>query len=336
MAKILCAYSGIEFTCEHFPVTLHAREAYHPIFNVPQKKLLSFMGKWAANELTPTDSYLLFLALLNSTDKIEFRVPVSVNPFIPAIVANNMELLSRAIIHMNTVANPSVVFPNFAITPETKFLSNVRHWIECWENEYNSFKSGYVSYHDSQRMLRREQALERLIKNPHKPVSSYANQIAEWAEQAAHFPTFIIESPFTKQSIPINIYWKDLIVKATRDESLYSIPEEDLHELLEHCEEKMEVYGSIYTNTLFTVLRNAIKRQKNFLGLGNYDASSTFTILDDPTDTESANMAALIAAAPTEEPRPEQYPSKFEYMKAKMRWDMSQRYGSSDSNKTGK
>mgnify|MGYP000735790344 CR=1 FL=1 len=56
MAKILCAYSGIEFSCEHFPITLHARESYHPIFNVPQKKLLSYLGKWAGNELTPTDN----------------------------------------------------------------------------------------------------------------------------------------------------------------------------------------------------------------------------------------------------------------------------------------
>jgi len=38
-------------------------------------------------------------------------------------------------------------------------------------------------------------------------------------------------------------------------------------------------------------------------------------------------MKALIDSAPEEKPRPEQYPTKFAYMRAKLRWDMAQKYG---------
>ena len=327
MAKILCAYSGIEFTCEHFPITLHARESYHPIFNVPQKKLLSYLGKWAGNELTPTDSYLLFLSLLNSSELVDFRVPASHNPFTPSIVAQNMEYLSRTLCKLNTVYHPGVVFPRFAITPETKFLSNVHAWIEVWDKAYQDFQDGYRSAHDSAKLIQREHALERLIKNPYKSPGQIAPQLAEWAATAGSFPTSITVSPFTNHNISLADYYKEIIVLAAKEERLYSIPRADLEELIEHCESNIDAVGSIFSHTLFKILRSALERQKNFLGLGDYDLKSTFTIMDDSTSTEEANLQALIQSAPATCPRLEQYPSKFEYMKAKFRWDMAVKAG---------
>ena len=111
--KILCSKSGIEFTAEHFPGTFFSRELSHPIFSLEQKKLLSYTGKWAAGELTPTDSYLLFLALLNSSEQIQFRTSCKRTPLTNSIVANNMEYLVRTVIKLNAIRTPGTLFPYF-------------------------------------------------------------------------------------------------------------------------------------------------------------------------------------------------------------------------------
>jgi hypothetical protein len=323
--KILCGLSGIEFQCDHFPAYLHARESHHPIFNIPQRKLLSFLPKWASGELTTTDNYLLFLAILNSSDLVEFRTPAVKTPFTDSIVAQNMESLVRTIIKLNTVTNPAVVFPRYVITPETKTLSNVKYWIENWKEAHKEFLDGYRSAHTSEKLVRREAALERMIKNPHKPIASYASQIADWAAIAGSFPNGNIPSPFTQLQIPLSQYWKEIIIRCANETSLFSIPRTDLDDLLEHCEQNIPV-GSIYSNALFRILRHALERQKNFLGLGDLDISrSTYQILESSDDAESANIRAMIDAAPDHEPKPDEYPTKFAYLKAKLRWDMSRK-----------
>lgn len=325
--KILCSLSSIEFDVTHFPGTFYSKETHHPVFDLPQKRLLSYLAKWSANELTPTDSYLLFLALLKSSDLVEFRVPAFRSNQTDAIVANNMEYLAKTVVKLNTVANPAVVFPHYVISPDTKLLINVHYWIENWHQCYQQFLDGYRSVHAEQKLVRREHALERLIKNPHKPISAYANDIAEWAALAGSFPTFLTQSPFNSFSIPCTDYWKEIIRRCTRNDMIFSVPKKDIEELLEHCEEHIPV-GSIQSHALFKVLRNAVEKQRNFLGIGEIDVRSGYTILDGNTsDVEAANITGLIQAAPLEEPKPEQYPNKFKYLQAKLRWQMAQKYG---------
>lgn len=330
--KVLCAYSSLTFSCEHFPGFLSQRETSHPVFHVPQKKLLSYLGKWSSSELTPTDSYLLFLSLLRSTELVEFRVPAIQTNLTPSIVANNMEQLAKTVSRLNTVTNPAVIFPRYVITPETKDLSNVKYWIENWNDAYQEFIDGYRRTSNHQELARREAALERLIRNPHKSVSTYASQIADWAIQAGSFPTFIINNPFSATSLTAQItcaeYWKLLIIKCAKEESIFAVRRSDLEELLTHCEENIPV-GSLFSHALFSLLRRALEKQKNFLGLGDLDIGrSTYEILESDTSVESANIKAMIQAAPESLPLPENYPTKLAYLRAKMRWDMSKKYSS--------
>jgi hypothetical protein len=322
--------SGLEFDCDHFPGTFYSKELNHPIFYIPQKRLLSYTGKWAAGELTKTDAYLLFLAILNSSEQVTFRVPVFRTPMTDSIVASNMEYLIRTVIKLNTIRTPGSHFPSFVISPDTKNLANVRYWIELWDKSYKDFQDGYRSAHDSSKLIKREAALQRMIKNPHKKLREYAYQIADWAIIAGDFPKFEIINPFSskKTKIALAEYWKEIIIRCTRDEQLFSIPDNDLEELLNHCNDNIPI-GSIYSNALFKALRHGLAKKKNFLGLGDYDLKSKFAFIDDPKDVETANMRALIDSAPTELPRPEQYPTHFAYMKAKMRWDMSKKFGPS-------
>ena len=108
----------------------------------------------------------------------------------------------------------------------------------------------------------------------------------------------------------------------------------DIDELLEHCETNISV-GSIQSHLLFKILRDTKEKKKNFLGLGDVDITkSTYVILTSEDSTESANLSAMIQAAPTEEPLRESYPTKFAYMKAKMRWDLPRKSPQKQLNST--
>jgi len=326
--KILCAYSSIEFNCEHFPGTLNSREVAHPIFYIPQKRLLSYTGKWAAGELTPIDSYLLFLSLLNSSDLVNFRVPAIRTPDTDSIIALNMEPLTKILIRLNIVPEITKAFPSYVITPETKDLSNVQYWIQNWKEAYKDFKDGYISANESQKLIHRELALERLIKNPHKPISSYARQLSEWAAVAGKFPEWKTSSPFTGKTLSCSELWQEIIIRASKEESIFSVPRIDLEDLLEHCECNIPI-GSIFSNALFTVLRKALEKQKNFLGLGDINIGKvSYTILQADTSPESFNMLAMINSAPPDKPKQEDYPNKLSYLKAKLRYEAAINSGS--------
>jgi hypothetical protein len=332
--KILCSLSSTEFNCEHFPGSFTSREIHHPIFSLPQKRLLSYLGKWSEGGLTPTDSYLLFLALLKSSDLIEWRVPVMRSADTDAIVANNMEALVRILIKLPTIPSYEDILPHYVISPDTRFLGNVQHWISNWRSCYEDYKSGYKSAHESAIIIRRENALIRMIKSPHRKAQEWAPQLAEWAAVAASFPVFLTPSPFSSSPIPtpkpLAEIWKEIICRCTRDEHIFSIPDSDLQELLTHCETNIP-FGSIQSHALFSVLRKAATRKKTFLDLGDPDLKSSYAILSTQQTAESANMTALINSAPTQEPIREHYPSDFMFKKAKLRWDMAVKYGVASS-----
>lgn len=321
--KILCAISGIEFQCEHFPAYLTSREVTHPIFNLPQKKLLSFIPKFSSGELTETDSYLLFLALLNSTSSVEFRVPCKRTAETSGIVYNQMEDLCIVVGKMNLISHPSFQIPHIAITPDTRDLGNVEFWIANWELAIEEWQDGYASYNLSRDLVMREAALEKLIKSPHKEIQ-LATQIADWAAIAGNFP----DSPTLVNGAPIQLdhYWKQIIRKCINKESIFQIPITDLDELISHCEEAIP-HGSIYAHTLMEILRSGRDKNKNFLGLGDWDLASSsisYRILSESDSVESANFEAICMSAPTSEPKLTEYPSRFAWLKAKVKWDMVQ------------
>jgi len=322
--KILCALSGVQFTCEHFPASLDAREACHPIFYIPQKRLLGYAAKWAAGELTSTDSYLLFLALLNSTDQVEFRVPAQRTSHGDSIIAQYMEDLIHIIGKINIIKHPNFHIPKFVISPETKTLETAHYWIVVWENCYKDFLSGDASYRKSRKLADRETALTKLLRSAEKE-STYASSLAEWAAIAGDFPNSQIHAT-PIGAVNLSEYWKCIIRKCCRSESIFQIPEKDLQELIEHCEENID-HGSIFSHALMKLLRNGRTKQKNFLGFGDLDIrSGTYKLLSDEDTVEDANKLAMIQSAPTEEPHLAAYPNRLAFLKAKAKWDMAQNY----------
>ena len=332
--RILCAISGLDFQADHFPGFLAQREAVHPIFHMPQKKLLSYTGKFYSSELTDIDKYLLFLAVLNSSELVDFRASVQRTAFTPGIIARNFDPLVHIICKLNSILSPAVVFPRFVISQETRTLSNVHFWLDNWLSAYKEFLAGDRKHTEGRKLIARELALERLIKNPHRAISDYANQIADWAVVAGDLENRFrgkIPDPFTLKSNSIAEYWRSIIIRCARQDKIYAIPEADLDEIIEFYESELDVVGSIYSFELLKLLRIAKKKRGDYLGLSDISSPAiSYQILSESDDVMASNLKLMIDLAPTEEPIKNNYPDTISYLRARSRWVMAKNSGKFD------
>lgn len=319
--KILCAKSGILFKVEYFPFTSDNASMVHPVFEIPQHKLLSLVPKWTKGELNQVDTYLYFLSLLDSTGQVEFRTHCKPTEETIQILSNNLENLIQIVGAMNCIKHPEFVVTRICITKENNSLDNVHYWLQTWQQNIDDFKQGYANQELRQSIVKRELALEKLIKTPYKD-TQLAAQIASWAELAGAFPQFETITPFGL--ISIAEYWKLIIRKCMKAESIFSIPTKDIVELIEHCEDNIE-HGTIYAHTLMSILREGRDKQNSFLGLGSLDfdsSSQSFVLLDSNDSVEKANFDLLVQTAPIIEPKLTDYPTRFEWLKAHTKWKL--------------
>lgn len=328
MARLTCSKSGISFQCEHMPL---ASYNIHPLFNVPQKRLISLAGQWAAQKLTPTESYLLYLSLIDSTELVVWRTPaVYLESRTDAIVASNMENLLHIIAKINLIKHPSFTLPSFAIGPDTATLENSHHWIQVWTENYREWYDDFLAAGKREELKEvldhREEALQRLIKSS-TPVEAYASTLAEWAAAAGQFPVSLTPHPVTSLPISIAEYWKQLIRTIANEDKLWRYPRADLIELIEHCEGHI-IHGNIYAHTLMRYLRGGLRKYDDYLGFGDVaigtSGSTPFTVMAPASGVHAINRAALISTAPEEEPKKHQYPTTLTWLKAYTKWKLAQ------------
>jgi len=324
MANIICGISGVPFKTPHIPMTLHKREMNHPIFYLPQKRLLGIYSLYLKGQLTDIDSYLLFVALLKSTDNVTFSVITQVSTSTERIIASNIRQLVEVIWETNAILHPSFKQPSFYISQHTANLDNIKMWIVSWRKNIEEFKSGIDSRSSAKKLLETEKRLERLILSPDitgdlKLLSAVAN----WASLAADFPIAKMDD------------WKLLIRKCYNMQSMFNTPKKDLIELKEYCEENIEA-GSLYYHNLMKVLRTGIANHNDFLGLGyltsdpaDKSSSYNYTLLDTPENEAKGEAAilAIIASAPTSEPIKNEYKTLTEFLKAKLAYRAAQEAG---------
>lgn len=317
MATILCSKSGIEFKCDHFPIHLTQHESHHPIFDVKLPRLWKYFPKWQAHELTETDSFLLFVAYLNATEMVEFRVACKRRPNTAQIIQANMEGLFHTIGRIITIKHPKFTVPRLVISSDTADLSNVRYWIQTWDQAYADFCDGLKNQELKSRLLRKEQGLERLIKNPSLNPKKYAHLLASWAAESAVFPEFMVDVNGNEMSC--SDYWQEIIVKCHTDTNIISVPEKDLAELIEHCEEHLDG-GSIQAHQLFVTVRQGMETLQGFFSIG----SPSFSILNESDSVGDVNLKLLVDSAPLEMPKRTEYANEFQFIKAKMKYNLMQ------------
>lgn len=312
-----------------------ARESHHPIFDLSAAKLLEFSDAYLNDEFSDVENYMYYLALFKSTGLVTFRVPAIQYKHTQYIIANNMIQLMAIVSKLNVLGIERVKnvlsLPQFVISPDTRTLANTKDWIQVWDNAYKDYKDKYRSSTLLDQIAAMEKNLERHIKDKTKDISSYAGQLANWAAKAGAFPTWdagLDEFILDGQKMTVAEYWKHIIKLCAKSEPVYSIPDADIDELIEHCEVHIE-QGTIFAYTLMALLRSASKKKMDFFAFGDIDVKSTFRILDPSASVEDANIKAMIDSAPDEKPVEKDYPNKLAYIKAKFKWEEKQKWEAS-------
>lgn len=310
-------------------MALSSREYYHPLFSIPKKKLLSLSTQWAAGKLSPTENYLFYLSLLDSTSLIEWRVSAKYSSKTPQIIANNMEQLIHIIGKIDLIHHPSFSLPRFAITSDTADLSNSYHWINAWIENYNDWIDGYKhsSAEERTKLEIRENALQKLIKTPgSESTEALANVLANWAELAGDFPSYSTPHHISRKPIPLSDYWKLIIRACVNEEKIWQFPRGDIEELISHCEDNI-IMGNINSHALMKLLRTGLRKYDDYLGFGDINLegkTTSFKIMSSSDSTEDSNIQALLLTASETEPKKSQYQSNFAWLKAHTKWSLAQ------------
>ena len=317
--KLYCQYSGVNFTLPHLQTAKSSTLTVHPVFHMEKKQLFQLYNDWQEGLLeTEVDNRLLFLALINSTDLIDWNA--TANPS-PDLVQKHMSNVFYTCKWVTNVTLPAMKLPRFAVTNDTRKLDNIKHWLEVWEQIREDFDAGYRTSSEIEKQRSREEMLEKLIKSDNEDTTRFAGLLAQWAFDAAKVPE------------NIRTYWRQIIT--SKGISIFSIRKADIDEMIEHFEEHLGEHGSIYSYTLLKHCRNIQKQICTGLGfnitnsmdLVDVVTRSDFTIVGeaDITDTERLNVQKLINSAPAFKPVESNYPTKVAYLRAKISYDMAQR-----------
>ena len=131
--KVICRKTAIEFTCSGFP-TLEVTKGEHPLFSAPFSTLLSVYQSWRARELSEGESRVLFVSLLNSTDKMRWGA-VPATPSVETVEANMDYLLKTA--NWKNAIGERLALPCYAITSTNNSLKDIEVFLEVWNTKKN-------------------------------------------------------------------------------------------------------------------------------------------------------------------------------------------------------
>ena len=309
MAKLRCPISGILYSCDHIPVTVAIA---HPVFSLQPKKLIGLYARYTKGELPNTDSYLLLLALLNTIESLEWRVPCSLDPKEPstaALIATNIAQLVTVLEKSNAITIPSFKQPGYIITYNNSDLANLPIYIKAWRDNIRDFHSAYKQDKLDAKARAIEATLQKLINNGEDKLT--AVKLADWAHLCASFPADKVEA------------YQKLIRSCYNQEKMFKYKLSQIEEVKEYCLANIEP-GSIYSHALYSTLEKGIDLNKGYLG---------YTLLDISNIGNNEELAILVAKAPEEEPVRTDYTSSVEFLKAKLRYNTAKRLKDSGGNK---
>lgn len=257
MAYVTCAISGVLFEVSHFSsLRLPASEGFpHPIFAANMRYLQSLYIQHTKGNLTATDSYLLFMAYLHSSNKIEWQHPSVLSPNDDKtikMVENNLAQLIKVLEKSANIFHPRFKQPSFKVTEGNCNLIQIPNWIKAWEQNITDFYMGRASDEERDAIIKIENKFTTLIlsgEQPHK----YASTIADWADKAAEFPK-------DKSAL-----YKETIRNCFNKVKMFNTPLPLLKDIKAFCEENIEL-GSIHYSALMDTLNEGIYQHINYLG----------------------------------------------------------------------
>lgn len=326
--RVKCRYSGVDFTVSSFSQIYLKNSSAHPIMYCPTEILLKQTENWANAELTETECSLLFVALLKSTDLVEFRTPAS--PDIKTIKKNMDRLILT--VGWRTATGDVFPVPKFVVDTYTKDLETISGWLDAWNDAKSDWEIKGISWSLSQKLALREEALMKMIRSPSRKEDTYARQMAKYILEITQAPLYLHEE------------WTEIfLLKDNQD--IWKTETEVIEKLLEWMEINLNP-STLIAHDAFSRIRKikniAEKGISGGLGLDdlpeiyNEKGLPVFRIIKTAIDSnyqmpenrehisfesiEDHNLQVAIANAPENLPQPSEYKSRVDYLRALSAW----------------
>lgn len=316
MAKVTCAISGVTFTTAYmdFLTVPHSDGYLHPIFALSKKQLHKLYIRHCRNLMVPSDSYLLFCALLHSSNSIEWNYPITAEPTdkqTSIFIENNIKQLVSVLIETDKILHPSFKQPKFRVTYENSSLGQVNSWIKCWRSNIIDFGSEQSNMREYESLKKLTNKLTRLITSGIPP-EDMPQLVANWAANAGDFPK------------DKSLLYRTTIANSFNRAKMFNTPLTLLKEVKEYCQSNIDV-GSIHFHRLVQVLDAGIKNHIDYLGGSSettgYTLLPTSSITKEDKERVAVNTDAvkeLIASAPATLPVAADYNSSVDFLRAKL------------------
>lgn len=329
--KLICPISGIEFfSSEHFKDEKLLTDT-HPIFHLSYEKLLAKAGKaihFGKEVYSPEEEKLLFLALLNCTNAVEWNHIA--DPHISTIKKHFYSLF-KTVSWYKSVDGEGLKLPHFRVTEETYTLENIGVFIYTWYEIRQEWMAPSHRKLLQDILEQREYALAKLVHSV-KKTEQYAGRLASWAMDAAEVPKERREE------------WTALM-KLQTDNEILTADKFELEDLMDWMQSHLYseggvghsagIKGDAAGKVLALVDRIMKVREGGRIGLltsSVHGPANTFRIkidsIETSEDTEEAGIqlqklqAQLLASGATlEEPRREDYRSDIKgWIRARANW----------------
>lgn len=312
---VTCSLTGLEFRTQYLGKVKVYQQ--HPVFSLPLPNLLAQAENWITGKLSDTETKLLFLALLKSTDLVTFSSREGdkanyINPSIKTINSNMERLLSTCTWIENYSA--AVTFPRFIVTKNNHSLDNISIILDAWANAKNLARENYSEKTTREILDKKAEALDKLLRKVYDKPKTYPRILGTWALDVANCPTYLRDS------------WLDMFCR--KGTALWNTDKEDYELLLDYFETNavfMEYTsnGNLKALTTLRYLRELVKENQE----GCLGSLTSFSIVENDfelnslqaiTNSTNSNINAVVLGEKF--PVAEDYNNRLDFIKAKIAW----------------
>jgi hypothetical protein len=321
--RLVCKISGEEFFSSEDFKQHNALVSFHPIFYLTKRQLLATSKRYGQGGYSAKEEKLLFLAMLNSIEAVEWLVPA--DPDMQTI-GKYTEQVYKLLAWYEAVSAHGLKLPKLRVTEYNYNLHNIGGFIQAWYEVRQEWMAPKLKAALADLMEAREYRLHKLIHSA-KSTDAYAKRLATWAMDAANVPEDRREE------------WVE-ILSTPATEKAFSLDLLELQDLKDHMERELYAVGninkgsgSIYSAKVLEHLQKLLSLREggmlSLLGGTTGNKTAVFTLKTETqtfTEEDAAVLRTKIASyGSTEvEPKKEDYPGKLvDYLRAKAAWTLA-------------
>jgi hypothetical protein len=313
--KTLCLYSGV--TLYKTPHLLGLTLAdIHPIFRA--KKKLIICPDMVFRFMKSTDieeKKLIFLAILNTTELVEFRVPAM--PSARTVEKNFFNLMHTAgwLAFAEATYKAVVAFPQFVVNEQTADLESLSAWIRSCEDIKDQIIKRDINRERAASLEQKAAEIKKEINNATFLHRAFTPALARWALDFAQL----------KRTDERYNQWVKILCSPLSEAWVYDL--ETLREIEDYLEEELPAEHPQVISVMAQIRTFILECKKGFTEFAVFnehdETGESFTIVDDETGLTTPSKH--LVDVPTTEPRQSDYPTKVAYLIATAKWRLANR-----------